>query len=76
VDCIFVVVPRECSFILKSKCSAPENHILTCARDHKRLILRENAREILIDTFTRCVVDSPYRIKIVPGQDGRDISSH
>ncbi len=76
MKCIFVIMPKECSFTHKGVCNAPEVHILTCAGNHKRLALREGAKEVLIDLFTRWVVDSPFRVKVVAGQAGRDILDH
>ncbi len=76
MKCIFVIIPKECSFTFKGECNAPETHVLVCARDHKRLALREGVREYLIDLFTKRVVDSPFRIKVIAGQAGRDILDH
>ncbi len=76
MNCIFVIIPKECSFVTEGKCGATETHIITCASNHRRLTIREDMREALIDVFTRCVVDSPSRVKVVSGQDGRDILDH
>ncbi len=76
MNCIFVITPKECSFIDNGRCYATNVHIVTCAQNHRRLLIREDSRELIIDAFTKSVVDSPYRVKVVPGQDGRDILDH
>ncbi|KKL81081.1 hypothetical protein LCGC14_1998320 [marine sediment metagenome] len=76
MKCIFVIIPKECSFVRKGECSAVEAHVITCAHNHRRLYIREDMREVLINIFTEYVVDSPQRIKVVSGQDGRDILEH
>ncbi len=76
MKCIFVIVPKECSFVIEGECNAAETHFVSCASNHRRLLIRKDMREILIDVFTRYVVDSPQRVKAVSGQDGRDILEH
>ena len=76
MKCIFTITPQECSFVRDGKCHAMGGHIITCAQNHRRLMIRADSREILIDIFTKHVVDSPDRIKVVSGQDGRDIIAH
>ena len=76
MNCIFVITPNECSFVDNGECYAVNAHIVACAQNHKRLMIREDSREVLIDVFTKCVIDSPNRVKAVSGQDGRDILYH
>ncbi len=76
MTCIFIMTPKECSFVHKGECNAPEPRILSCASNNKRLMLREDMKEVLVGIFVNTVVESPNRIKPVPDQDGRDILSH
>lgn len=73
MDCIFVDIPKECLFFHSEECVAPESHLLLCADSHKHLMLTEEGKRELVQTFINNVIESPGRIKVKSGQEGREL---
>lgn len=72
-ECIFVDTPKECSFYVQGKCAGMRSHvILNCMQNHMRLIIRNDAKDWIVDTYRREIIDSPGRVKRKSEQEGRN----
>jgi hypothetical protein len=71
--CIFVDTPAACSWMRNGVCVALDTvppQLISCALNHRHLIIREDAKPILRESWEAVI--SSGRYKKVQGQEGRE----